>query len=93
MKLAPSDAAVISELDAEKWICLKCIVQKTYKPGQHMPSVTTATYSRIRKMIQEGKVEYSSKEPCRNKLCATRYRSMTHRLTSVGVELKKAAGL
>lgn len=91
MRLASSDAAILAELDTDKYICLKCIVEKIHRPGQHMPTAITSTYNRLGKMIKEGKVSYSCTEPCRNTMCRSKYRVMTHRLTAKGEALRKAA--
>jgi hypothetical protein len=93
MNPSPSYVAALEQLERERWVCLKCIVSKTIKPGQQLATVTALTYRRLGILINKGMVEYSSKELCRSKLCKSRFGSMVHRLTPGGVSLKKSANI
>jgi len=89
MKFAPHYAAILAELDKDKWVCIKCIIQKVYVPGEHRPTVTTRVYNRIKKLISDGAVVYSSSESCRNPMCKSEFHVMVHKLTEKGAALKK----
>jgi len=91
MRVSPGYAAILRILDDEKWMCIKCIAERTQKEGQHRPTATALVYRRIGQMITDKLVEYSSGFSCRNPLCKSRYHTMVHRLTPAGVALRKSA--